>query len=580
MKVSVDFSTPLTQREMEPLLACKQEVLLEHIKVPHVLALLTHAELPAQDEGGYEKLLDRLQPVLNKISIDDLDAGVIAACQPTSMINRLQQTKRGRYILYHNCAKVVFFIAQFNQSIVETVVAYLGESYPGSRSVAAAISSDLSSSAYDIFALLAEKPKVAEYAASLGVVGLNVSIQSAKKLGFRAIHVAAQSGRLDLIRGLLRLDPTCHKSHSRKKWTPLHVAAMNDQADAVRMFLDIEASVEMPAEEWDSVIATYHAAAQGGYTEVVRAFIESKLPLQALGEHGCNVLHYAVSADTANAATVKLLLEYKVVDIDSVSSDGRTPLYWALENAPEDCAKELLDNKARVDIASINGDVALHAAARGHCSSSMIGRLLEMYPEAVHIKSTKGATPLHVAADVGAEEAIPILLRYKADVNAQMKVGVTPLYIAVFNKKVGAAKYLLNVPGVALNSVGGKERDTALILAIKTGLLDLAEDLIEAGADVTLCTSSGLSPTSCLLGRMRSVEKSKPLMVSSGVVSAAQKHRFFAGYDAKMVKAQQVLKMLKEAEAKAQMAVVDDVDANAVGADVVDCHMALSPPGR
>ena len=60
----------------------------------------------------------------------------------------------------------------------------------------------------------------------------------------------------------------------------------------------------------------------------------------------------------------------------------------------------------------------------------MVRLLLDNTAE-VNIKNNEGATPLHLAANMGHKELAKLLLAYKADVNAQTNKGTTPLRVAV-----------------------------------------------------------------------------------------------------------------------------------------------------
>ena len=54
-----------------------------------------------------------------------------------------------------------------------------------------------------------------------------------------------------------------------------------------------------------------------------------------------------------------------------------------------------------------------------------------------------GATPLHLAAERGMAEAVHLLIRHGAEVNAQRSNGQTALFEAAFSGCIDAAKALL-----------------------------------------------------------------------------------------------------------------------------------------
>lgn len=94
-------------------------------------------------------------------------------------------------------------------------------------------------------------------------------------------------------------------------------------------------------------------------------------------------------------------------------------------------------------------------------------------------------TPLHIAADEGADEAIGALLRQGENVNAVSTLrGVTPLILAALNGHEQIVAMLLDA-GAAVNSAD-KAHGTALMYASSKGYLGIARTLLQHGAAVNL----------------------------------------------------------------------------------------------
>ncbi|KAL8584345.1 hypothetical protein ACOMHN_031965 [Nucella lapillus] len=99
-------------------------------------------------------------------------------------------------------------------------------------------------------------------------------------------------------------------------------------------------------------------------------------------------------------------------------------------------------------------------------------------------------TPCHLAARLGYEECLRVLLEYGASVNVKDSSGCTPLILAVKNKRYGAIKLLLE-SGCAV-SVQDSSGRTALHYASQTATgVSL---LLNAGAEVNVVDNDGCTP--------------------------------------------------------------------------------------
>ncbi|MDD5483946.1 MAG: ankyrin repeat domain-containing protein [Kiritimatiellae bacterium] len=114
----------------------------------------------------------------------------------------------------------------------------------------------------------------------------------------------------------------------------------------------------------------------------------------------------------------------------------------------------------------------------------------------VNVRDYKfGWTPLMWAAHNGRLDIIKFLVDKGADINTKNKIGTTPLVLAVRtdNLVVDVVKFLID-KGADVNVRDYKFGWTPLILAVGRGRLDIAQLLVENGADTNTMDGDGMTP--------------------------------------------------------------------------------------
>ncbi|KAL5964290.1 Ankyrin-3, partial [Taenia solium] len=227
-----------------------------------------------------------------------------------------------------------------------------------------------------------------------------------------------------------------------------------------------------------------HLASKEGHLPVVRLLLDHHATIDAKTNRGNTALHIASLA--GRSEIVRLLVE-RGADVNAKSQNGFTPLYMAAQENHADIVEYLLDNGADQALATDDGFTPL-AVALQLCHDAVVSLLLE------RDAGGKGRLPaLHVAAKKDDVHAVSLLLANNdVNVNHASTRGFTPLHIAARYGNLKVARLLIN-NGADVNYCA-KDSITPLHLAAKWGKAEMAQLLIDKGAQLDARTRDGLTP--------------------------------------------------------------------------------------
>ncbi len=183
---------------------------------------------------------------------------------------------------------------------------------------------------------------------------------------------------------------------------------------------------------------------------------------------------------------VRLLLEFRA-DVEATDDCGHTALVEAVEGRHEAVVRLLLNHGADIEGSSncirYSGWIPLHVAARiGH--NATVQLLLEKGAN-LETKDRSGQTALHVAAGNSHKATVQLLLDKVADTLTKDPSGRTPLVIATDNLDTDMVRLLLEKEGNI------KVNYDALLLAFEMNLENMIRLLLEKGVDINARDSSG-----------------------------------------------------------------------------------------
>ena len=185
--------------------------------------------------------------------------------------------------------------------------------------------------------------------------------------------------------------------------------------------------------------------------EKAKSYIKSLKIWQIKDENGLTPLHYSVFRNNYDLTTIIInevkkglgMSSNKISNfINEKTNEGFTALHYAVNNGNLLIVQLLKQYGAKFEAVTNLGKNAVHIAAEANQVTMLMYLILN---EALDIfcLDENGSTPLHWACYSGAFEAVDYLLSLKADINAQDKERITPLFLAVDNKRENIVRILL-----------------------------------------------------------------------------------------------------------------------------------------
>lgn len=303
---------------------------------------------------------------------------------------------------------------------------------------------------------------------ALQVLGLsNLDVKRAGPGGTTALHLAVEKDNAKLTRELLRLGAAASAATADGN-TPLHLAS---SLDVVQQLL---ASGASPQARNKTGATPLLLSVRRGNGEVVSALLAKGADANEPANNGSTILFIAIEA--GNNDVVRRLTQAGA-DARRVDREGRSTLIAAIEKGNSEAALLMLNSGADPKIETNNGVMAAHLAA-GWSSADVLRAILDKGFD-VNGKDRTGRTPLFRA---GSAQVATLLISRGAVVNlSESSNGTSPLSEAVGRGLTEVAQILLEAG--ADKSWTSRQGQGLLALAISGNHLALADLLIRNGLD-------------------------------------------------------------------------------------------------
>nr|XP_018910579.1 PREDICTED: uncharacterized protein LOC109039535 [Bemisia tabaci] len=358
--------------------------------------------------------------------------------------------------------------------------------------------------------------------------------------GKTPLHIAVEKGNQGLAELLLKYRPHLDVLDKEKGSTPLILAVKNKLLTTVKVLVERGANVNAPGR---GNVFPINIAISQGLVDIVKVLFNRgayfEIPSNGKNSNTGPLINVArkvgnsklitilesvaklfTAVEKSNIHEIKCCIEAGSI-VNARDSSGRTVLHFAVSNKNLEIVNMLLAQGADLTLATNKGNLPLHLAVAASDISIIKTLLLHArkldltkYNFVVNAAtSEKKATALHVAAEKDNFDIVKLLIENGAVFNAKNKAGKTPVRLSsskemtnYFDSIESLFKALKEGDGpeevanilVSQRSVmNARHVDggwTLLYWAISEGHSDLANVLVNNGADYFLVTNKGTSP--------------------------------------------------------------------------------------
>lgn len=248
------------------------------------------------------------------------------------------------------------------------------------------------------------------------------------------LAIAAAKNKLDILKYLIEnqgLNVNECEINSQDKtqtgWTPLYYSVSNSNIETIKYLVSKGADVNL-------------CCSADKFNATLLAFSKSNIETcKLLLSKGANILLTDTSltsivtqaAINPNIDVLKLAVSKYKQAINKPDINGLYPISYTVFFSLIENFKFLLNNGAKYDVVSNNGETILHLAVRSK-NIDMIDEVLKIYPESINKQNAYGTTALIIAALKQDNKIVEHLCKKGADISIKNNDGYNLEYIAKY----------------------------------------------------------------------------------------------------------------------------------------------------
>ncbi|MFC1781833.1 ankyrin repeat domain-containing protein [Planctomycetota bacterium] len=298
-----------------------------------------------------------------------------------------------------------------------------------------------------------------------------------------SLHMAACAGDLTHVKELIEQGIEVDIKDDAD-WTALFWAAGAGQTDIAEFLIQNNADVNIIVNCGRRTRSLLHQAALTNDVRLADLLIAKGVDVNVTSAGFGSGTPLSYASIRGNKDVIELLVD-KNADINDTSDRGQTPLFKAVTNGQEDVVEFLITKGADTNVKNSASTTALHIAARN--GNIEIVKLLIAGGADVNVKNAQDFTPLYIAEQNDNTEIAELLRKNGAEESTPSLLG------ALTNGDIEQIKLLIS-QGADVNTKTGSQGQMPLHLAIQWGNTEIAELLIDSGADVSATNTRGLTP--------------------------------------------------------------------------------------
>lgn len=222
-------------------------------------------------------------------------------------------------------------------------------------------------------------------------------------------------GKLASVTRLLERHPEWIASTNQYGATPLHLAAASGRLEIVELLLAYGADIQAQTSDGYTPL---HTAAWRGRVAVVGCLLNHGALIDAVNLKQDTPLHEA--AANGNLETVKVLLAHQAA-VDPRDSDSQTPLHHAAADCDQEISRILLEAGADANALDKLRRNPLHTVAASSCETVIQALVAER--EVSDVAEMRSQVKM-----------VELLLEHGTQINVRDAYGLTPLALAEFKK--------------------------------------------------------------------------------------------------------------------------------------------------
>ena len=307
------------------------------------------------------------------------------------------------------------------------------------------------------------------------LIETGIWINAGNSQGDAALHLVTRKGFTGLVRLLCKLGSVVDLQNSSGQ-LPAHLAAETGDEDTLQTLCKYSTYFLHRDAEGRTAL---HVASMAGSEATVHILVAAGANVDTQDNYGRIPVHYAVES-----RDLKILDFLLITGADPWTPDNYQicPIHLAAERGSDLLIRELLKDGVSPDCRDLQGRTPLH-----HCCSSKVatsiaaGILLESGVK-IQASDSKGAHPIHLAAEKGSESLVKLLISYGADLNCPDTEGRSPLHYSCSSKRPTTAVVRLLIHNRTNVNHRDHDMNTPLYYAEQNSKKSVIELLKDAGA--------------------------------------------------------------------------------------------------